>query len=283
MWFLWLVLIVAVAGYFIYRTDKNIKSKFEDKFNPHDWDLPRSVELTEEVKPQPVIASTVSVKISYDKKSSILNDIQRPIFNALQQAVAGDYILLTNINAGDVLNVNAGSNLLAAQVAIKNIAAKQFDFVVCNKNQLNALCAITLGDSLDPLLVDACENAQLPLARFKVQATYDAAVIRASLFKALGVVEVVAVPAPVVTQESVLDIVDKPSITNATTTTESKTADEISNKNKLELVDSGIKLELCPECSAVMLKRKAKNGASAGKLFWICSAYPKCRGMLPIK
>ncbi|RZA06260.1 MAG: hypothetical protein EOO68_05290, partial [Moraxellaceae bacterium] len=51
----------------------------------------------------------------------------------------------------------------------------------------------------------------------------------------------------------------------------------------LTAAESGITLELCPKCSSVMLKRKAKNGAAAGQLFWICSTYPRCRGMLPIK
>ncbi|GGY85733.1 hypothetical protein GCM10011613_33320 [Cellvibrio zantedeschiae] len=265
MWVLWLVLFMAVVGYFIYRTDKKIKSKFEDKFNPHDWDLPRSVELTAEIKPQPVVAPVANVKLSYEKTSSVLNDVQRPIFTALQQALNGEYILLTNINAGDVLNVGASNNLLAVQVATKNIATKQFDFVVCEKTQLRAVCVIMLGDSLDPLLTSICEDAQLPLARFKVQASYDVAVIRASLFKALGVEQAEAIS----TNESVLDIVDEPEVK--------------SPANKSELTESGIALELCPECSAVMLKRKAKNGAAAGKLFWICSTYPKCRGVLPIK
>jgi hypothetical protein len=51
---------------------------------------------------------------------------------------------------------------------------------------------------------------------------------------------------------------------------------------KSEVIENGIELKLCPKCSAVMLKRKAKTGASAGKLFWICSTYPVCRGMKEI-
>ena len=38
----------------------------------------------------------------------------------------------------------------------------------------------------------------------------------------------------------------------------------------------------CPRCGAPMVKRKAVNGKNAGKCFYGCSAYPKCRGIVPI-
>jgi restriction system protein len=35
--------------------------------------------------------------------------------------------------------------------------------------------------------------------------------------------------------------------------------------------------KVCPNCSASMVKRVAKKGNHAGKQFWACSAYPKCK------
>jgi hypothetical protein len=34
----------------------------------------------------------------------------------------------------------------------------------------------------------------------------------------------------------------------------------------------------CPICNALMIKRLARRGVSAGSSFWGCSNYPKCRG-----
>jgi len=34
---------------------------------------------------------------------------------------------------------------------------------------------------------------------------------------------------------------------------------------------------ICPACSSPMIKRQAKKGPNAGKYFWACSAFPKCR------
>lgn len=38
----------------------------------------------------------------------------------------------------------------------------------------------------------------------------------------------------------------------------------------------------CPECDAPMKRRKAKTGPNAGKEFWGCTAYPKCKGLREI-
>ena len=39
---------------------------------------------------------------------------------------------------------------------------------------------------------------------------------------------------------------------------------------------------ICPNCGSAMVKRKAKQGANAGKMFWGCNSYPKCRGVVAI-
>lgn len=38
----------------------------------------------------------------------------------------------------------------------------------------------------------------------------------------------------------------------------------------------------CPKCNNVMVKRTARQGANAGKEFWGCSQYPKCRSVVSI-
>lgn len=37
----------------------------------------------------------------------------------------------------------------------------------------------------------------------------------------------------------------------------------------------------CPNCNKAMQKRRANSGPHAGKLFWVCTAYPECKGMAP--
>jgi len=38
----------------------------------------------------------------------------------------------------------------------------------------------------------------------------------------------------------------------------------------------------CPDCGAPMKRRKARTGPNAGKEFWGCATYPKCKGIQEI-
>lgn len=38
----------------------------------------------------------------------------------------------------------------------------------------------------------------------------------------------------------------------------------------------------CPNCGSGMVKRTVRQGANIGNVFWGCSVYPKCRGVIPI-
>lgn len=51
---------------------------------------------------------------------------------------------------------------------------------------------------------------------------------------------------------------------------------------KDELAIDDVAVPHCPKCNEKMVKRVAKKGATAGKAFWGCSSYPKCRGTISI-
>lgn len=38
----------------------------------------------------------------------------------------------------------------------------------------------------------------------------------------------------------------------------------------------------CPKCNVAMTKRTARRGANAGNIFWGCTEYPRCRGIINI-
>jgi tetratricopeptide (TPR) repeat protein len=38
----------------------------------------------------------------------------------------------------------------------------------------------------------------------------------------------------------------------------------------------------CPACSSAMQKRRASSGAQAGKWFWVCAGYPRCKSLVPM-
>lgn len=40
--------------------------------------------------------------------------------------------------------------------------------------------------------------------------------------------------------------------------------------------------KLCPKCESEMVLRTARRGPGAGKEFWGCSGYPRCRFTMPL-
>ncbi|WP_081999852.1 topoisomerase DNA-binding C4 zinc finger domain-containing protein [endosymbiont of unidentified scaly snail isolate Monju] len=41
--------------------------------------------------------------------------------------------------------------------------------------------------------------------------------------------------------------------------------------------------QTAPKCGEAMVKRVARKGPYAGREFWGCSRYPKCRGVRAVK
>ncbi len=39
---------------------------------------------------------------------------------------------------------------------------------------------------------------------------------------------------------------------------------------------------ICPKCEKNMQKRRASNGPHSGKLFWVCTAFPDCKSVIPV-
>lgn len=267
----WAVLIltavIVALGVVIVRIDKKAKSTYDKKFNPDEWQLPGHIELPAAAANthantnaviNPVVNPVVNSKATFAIKPSLYSDPQQNFYKTLAAALNNEFTLLTHVNAADVLTVSA-SNTLATQVALNHLTSKQFAFVVCDNAQLKALCVVDWVNKIDAQLKSACESAQLPLVSVNHQEDCNSQFLRSKILNALAI----KMTPEDASNQAVLNIADAKAINN--------------------IKANGIELVLCPACSAVMLKRKAKNGESAGKLFWLCSTYPQCRGMLPVK
>ncbi|RYY73718.1 MAG: DUF2726 domain-containing protein [Gammaproteobacteria bacterium] len=266
---LWLVLILVAIGAAFYIVDKKIKEKYssEKKFNPNDWDIPESIATPVDTALQGITATpVVPEKVVFEKKASVLIPGDENFYNALCAAVADKYIILTNVNAADVLTVVESNNAVGAQVATKSIAGKQFDFVLCEKKTLAAVCAIAVDEALVSFLSNACESARLPVVQLRTQITYDIDQLKEKIFQVIG---------QHINQTSAT--LSEPKINAASDPLEINSS--VPEPAQVEVAENGLELNFCPNCSAVMLKRKAKSGSNAGKMFWICSTYPTCRGM----
>lgn len=259
---IWFLLIIAVFGYLFYRLDKKFKAKFNDDRAPKDWDLPVVSESPAEIKPPAII--------SYSKNTALFSPAERSFFGVVNDAVADNFTIFAKVRVADAVSVQSMADRSAWQIAFNKISSKHFDFVLCDKGDLSLLGVIELDDKShqrndrierDQLLENVCQSAQLPLIRFDVKNSYAVQVVRAKILHTLGVVEKV----PLQSNEAVLDI-----------TQVEKQQQDSDDASELLIIKS------CPKCTSIMIKRKAKTGPQAGKLFWACSTYPACRGVRPI-
>ncbi len=197
-----------------------------------------------------------SATYEYEKQPVLFTPAERSFLGVLDAAIGTEYRIFGKVRVADVLKIKSTGNKSRNRSAFNKINAKHFDYVVCNKNDLSVLCVIELDDkshnqrsrqNRDNFLESACNSAQLTLLRFEAKKSYPPQEVRGKILQGLGVATQPVAVSPA----------------NATQLPESKT------QNETEPV--------CPKCAAPMVKRVAKSGQHAGKQFWACSTYPKCR------
>lgn len=188
-------------------------------------------------------------EFSYRKLGVLFTPAERSFLGVLNQSVDGDIVVFGKVRVADVLAPKKGATRSVWQKAFNKISSKHFDFVLCNKTDLNVLCAIELDDSShnqskqkirDAFIEGACKSADFPLIRFVAKSTYRVNDIQKALSEYL------------------------PNLQNSVT-----------NHPQVELDTPVVKV--CPKCSSELITRMSKKGKTAGNEFLGCSAFPKCR------
>lgn len=199
---------------------------------------------------------------AYIKTPALFTPAERSFLGVLDLAAGKNFRVFGKVRVGDVLAPRPGQDRSAHQTALNRINRKHFDFVLCRPDDLTVLCAIELNDAShqrknrqerDEFLAEACRSAGLPLIPFDARHAYSPTEISARIAEAMaGDIPVRREPAlqPVPQENDPIP--------------ESEIA------------------PLCPRCSGTMVKRIAKGGENAGKEFWGCTNFPKCREIVTI-
>jgi len=188
--------------------------------------------------------------LPYQKSETLFTPAERSFLGVLHQAVGNNAMIFGKVRVADVVEPKAGLGRSARQKAFNKISAKHFDFLLCDKEDLSVACAIELDDGShnskrrqerDEFLKGVCEAAGVPLIQVPAKSAYVISEVQRLLPRYLTVRDTLGPePAPAIEKSE--------------------------NSAKV-----------CPNCSTVMVKRVAKNGKHAGKQFWACKAYPKCK------
>jgi len=175
--------------------------------------------------------------------AAFLTPAELSFFRVLQLAVDGRAAINCKVNLGDLFDVDGQENFRAHR---NRIDRKHVDFLLCDPQTMRPLFGIELDDSShqrsDRMKGDDVKNrvfaaAGLPLLRVAAQAAYSRQQLAVDLMPYLAPAPPLA-PGAAAVQPSV---------------------------------------PICPKCDVPMIQRVAAKGPNAGRSFWGCPNYPRCR------
>lgn len=208
-------------------------------------------------------SSGLDGNFTYRRRSLLFSAAERSFLGVLDLATGRDFRIFGKVRVGDLLAPRDGLGASARMAALNKINRKHFDFVLCRPSDLSVLCVIELNDKShqnksrqlrDYFLVDACEGAGLPLVMFDARRVYTPSEIGARIAEAIA---------------------EKKSVY-------SKPPQQAVETNEAPSPPAPDTPPRCPRCASVMVLRTAKGGDNAGKPFWGCPKFPRCREVVAI-
>ncbi len=187
-------------------------------------------------------------ELPYRQRDDFLSAAELSFYRVLSAAIGNRAVICPKVNLADIFFVARPNE---NQSFRNKIDRKHVDFLLCDPATMRPLCGMELDDSShsrrdrqdrDEFVNRAFEVAGLPLVRVPAKATYNSA----------GLLEMIG---PHLSGKPI----SRTTAPSANTGTPG-----------------------CPKCGVPMVERVAKTGQNAGKSFWGCRNYPKCKEIVQI-
>ena len=195
--------------------------------------------------------------LPFKLRDDFLSPAELSFYQVLGGVVGGRATVCAKVNLADLFFVATGDHRKNRAIA-NRIDRKHVDFLMCDPRSMRPLAGIELDDksheradrkTRDELVEEVFANAGLPLIRLPTKKGY----VQADLEDVLA--PYLSTATPVTDSAAPSATVQAPIM-----------ADEPS----------------CPKCGSKMVLRTAKSGGNAGGKFWGCSAFPRCRSVVPL-
>lgn len=215
----------------------------------------------------------------YIKGQPLFSPAERSFLGVLEHAVGAEYRIYAKARLGDVIQPKKGLTKSAFATALNKVNRKHVDFVICRKNDCEVLGVIELDDrshqredrrKRDQFVDMALEAAGIPILHFSAKMSYPVNDIRTSLVNAFSL-QVNGVGQNSSQESTFHAIKEEEEEPQAEWTLGS--IDKVGHKKEES------NLEMCPDCGALMRSKKVSKGPHMGKCFFVCSSYPKCKGI----
>lgn len=211
-----------------------------------------------------------SEELLFESKAPLFSPAERSFLGVLEQAVGSRYRVFGKVRLGDIVKPAKALTKSKATAGHNKINQKHVDFVVCAASDLAVFGVIELDDKShergdrverDNLVDQALGGAKIPVVHFSAKRAYSVQEVRRELVDKLRIsAEAIEQPS-----NTILPVARVP----------------VPKQEPLEPVNGAP--PVCPKCTERMVKRQAKTGPYAGKWFWACSSFPKCRQVISIE
>lgn len=210
--------------------------------------------------------------LAFSSRGVLFTPAERSFLGVLEQALDSSYRVFGKVRLGDIVKPVEGLTRSKQTTARNRINRKHVDFVICAAADLAVVGVLELDDKShgredraerDDLVDQALAMARIPVIHFPARKGYAVQEVRARLAEIL--------PADM-----------KPVVAPQTQETPDPAPQAIVVNMQYTAAQPEPAVPVCPKCTAVMVKRQAVKGEHAGKWFWACSAFPKCRQVVAI-
>jgi hypothetical protein len=211
----------------------------------------------------------------YISAGPLFTPAERSFLGVLDDAISDEYRIFGKVRLSDLLVPEKGLSPGGRATALNKIQRKHLDFVICRRSDLAVIAVAELDDKShreakrgerDDFLEKALAKAGIPLLRFAVKKAYVPAEVRAAI----------AAVMPAASKDNTLPV-------DAATPAVNQPPERQAQSERVPPRSGAEAGVLCPACAAQMVKRQARKGEHAGRWFWACSTYPKCRGAVAIE
>ena len=131
----------------------------------------------------------------YTKKPALFSPAERSFLGVLEQAIGNDYRIFGKVRVADVVSVKPTADRSAWLGAFNPISAKNFDFVLCDKEHFSIRCVIDLNDTSrqspqrreqDTFAEGVCNALSLPFLEIQAPRQYSAIELRKKIIASLS-------------------------------------------------------------------------------------------------
>jgi very-short-patch-repair endonuclease len=216
--------------------------------------------------------------LDFTRVTALFTPAERSFLGVLEQAIDSRYRVFGKVRLADIVTPAQGLTARKRTIARNRINQKHVDFLLCTAADLAPIGVLELDDrsherkdraDRDEFVDRALARAGIPVVHFPAGKGYVLQEVRAKLAEVLPEIVPPVLSAPLPAENVQKNADDTAKWQEATTIVE----------RIMGRVHAGPEptAPACPKCAAIMVKRQALRGTHAGKWFWACSAFPKCR------